>query len=107
MNQRWIKGLEAANNAPRCGVKTRSGGTCRCAGSKRNGRCRLHGSKATGPKTDEGKAKCAKAATRHGWHVAEFSEQRRRMMRLAKDVLMRVERGDEMIPASVWDACGL
>ncbi|QSX33956.1 hypothetical protein JYB87_01490 [Shewanella avicenniae] len=40
---------------PRCGAKTRSGGTCQRYGNKVNGRCKLHGGRSTGAKTKEGK----------------------------------------------------
>src|ERR1700682_4780424 len=54
---------------PRCGAKTRVGGTCRApalwhAGdpAPRNGRCRMHGGLSTGPRTPEGRQRCAEAA---------------------------------------------
>jgi len=40
---------------PKCGAKTRSGGTCQRYGNKTNGRCKLHGGRSTGAKTKEGK----------------------------------------------------
>ena len=51
-----------ARNTPipgeRCGAKTRRGTSCQCKALS-NGRCKLHGGKSTGPRTEEGKKKCA------------------------------------------------
>lgn len=51
---------------PKCGARTRAGGQCQARAvwdrekqAPVNGRCRLHGGLSTGPKTIEGKAKCA------------------------------------------------
>jgi len=55
--------------APRCGARTRCGGTCRQPAMK-NGRCRLHGGLSTGPRTPEGRARCAAARTIHGGYNA-------------------------------------
>ncbi len=56
---------------PRCGAKTRSGRPCQAPAvwdkvnnRPRNGRCRLHGGLSTGPKTPEGKARCAEGRRR-------------------------------------------
>ena len=58
------------NSAPRCGAKTRLG--CPCKGpAMKNGRCRMHGGDATGPKTEEGRARIAAARTTHGRYNAE------------------------------------
>lgn len=57
---------------PRCGARTRAGHPCRAPAwrardepSPRNGRCRMHGGLSTGPRTAEGKARCAEAARRN------------------------------------------
>ena len=49
---------------PRCGAKTRSGGTCQAPAlwvtgqpKPKNGRCRMHGGLSTGPKSREGIAR--------------------------------------------------
>lgn len=46
---------------PRCGAKTRAGGSCKAPAAwnhqedvARNGRCRMHGGLSTGPRTEEG-----------------------------------------------------
>jgi hypothetical protein len=57
--------------APRCGARTRAGGCCRQP-AMRNGRCRLHGGKSTGPRTPEGRARCAAARFVHGTRTAEM-----------------------------------
>ena len=55
--------------APRCGSRTRAGGCCRQP-AMRNGRCRLHGGLSTGPRTVEGRARCARARLKHGAYSA-------------------------------------
>ena len=55
--------------APRCGAHTRAGGCCRQP-AMRNGRCRLHGGLSTGPRTAEGRARCARARLKHGAYSA-------------------------------------
>ena len=55
--------------APRCGAHTRAGGGCRQP-AMANGRCRLHGGLSTGPRTAEGRARCARARFRHGAYAA-------------------------------------
>lgn len=55
---------------PTCGARTRAGTPCRAPGvkdratGKRRARCKLHGGLSTGPKTVEGRARCADAARR-------------------------------------------
>ena len=53
--------------APRCGACTRAGGCCRQP-AMANGRCRLHGGLSTGPRTVEGRARCARLT--HGFYSA-------------------------------------
>jgi hypothetical protein len=62
--------------APRCGAGTRAGGCCRQP-AMRNGRCRLHGGLSTGPRTAEGRARCARARLKHGFYSAEMVALRR------------------------------
>ena len=44
---------------------------CRNAALKGKQVCRFHGGKSTGPLTIEGKQRCAKAKTIHGWETRE------------------------------------
>ena len=62
--------------APRCGAHTRSGECCRQPAMK-NGRCRMHGGLSTGPRTAEGRARCAAARRTHGFYAAEMIALRR------------------------------
>ncbi len=55
--------------APRCGAQTRHQGCCRQP-AMANGRCRLHGGLSTGPRTAEGRARCARARLKHGAYSA-------------------------------------
>src|SRR5215469_14458303 len=43
----WTRGLQLANDGPRCGARCRSGRPCRSAAMK-NGRCRMHGGASPG-----------------------------------------------------------
>jgi hypothetical protein len=62
--------------APRCGAHTRAGGCCRQP-AMGNGRCRLHGGLSTGPRTAEGRVRCARARRIHGFYSAEMVALRR------------------------------
>jgi len=55
--------------APRCGARTRCGGSCRQPAMP-NGRCRMHGGLSTGARTPEGRARCARARLTHGGYSA-------------------------------------
>ena len=49
MNQgRATAHLANMRQAPRCGAKTRAGGTCQCPAIRGRNRCRLHGGRSTG-----------------------------------------------------------
>ena len=54
-------------NRKRCGARTRSrnGAPCECRVVPGRTRCRLHGGLSTGPRTPEGKARCAEGVRRH------------------------------------------
>jgi len=62
--------------APRCGACSRAGATCRQP-AMANGRCRFHGGFSTGPRTAEGRARCARARRTHGGYSREIVELRR------------------------------
>ncbi len=55
--------------APRCGARTRCGDACRQPAMP-NRRCRMHGGLSTGPRTPEGRARCARACLKHGTYSA-------------------------------------
>lgn len=69
-------------NAPRCGAKTRRGTVCQQAALRGKRRCRHHGGLSTGPRTPEGRARIAAAATRHGNRSKEAEEHRRALREL-------------------------
>ena len=49
MNQtRVLAQLTNLREAPRCGAKTRAGGTCQCPAVRGRARCRLHGGLSSG-----------------------------------------------------------
>ena len=62
--------------APRCNACTRAHGACRQP-AMANGRCRFHGGLSTGPRTAEGRARCARARRTHGAYSREILELRR------------------------------
>jgi hypothetical protein len=49
---------------PRCGARTRAGGTCMVRVEFGKARCRFHGGLSTGPKTSVGRARIAEAQRR-------------------------------------------
>ena len=51
--------------APRCGARTRAGGSCQQPAMP-NGRCRLHGGKSTGARTEAGRERLRRIHTTHG-----------------------------------------
>jgi hypothetical protein len=73
---RRIKGLNgdmttvgwkpAKRKRPRCGAKTRAGGSCKAAAVHGKARRRMHGGLSCGPRTEEGKQRSL-AAARIGW----------------------------------------
>ncbi len=74
--------------APRCGARTRAGGSC-CQPAMPNGRCRLHGGKSTGARTKAGLDRIRAAATKHGYWCDHS-----RVMRRATNDLLRDARAD-------------
>jgi uncharacterized membrane protein len=74
--------------APRCGARTRCGGSC-CQPAMPNGRCRLHGGLSTGARTEAGRAALRAAHTTHG----QYGEEGRAFRRAVAD-LLRAGRAD-------------
>ena len=63
--------------APRCQAQSkRSKQQCRKAAIKGKKVCRLHGGLSTGPRTSEGRKRCAAAKTVHGWETRELRNKR-------------------------------
>jgi hypothetical protein len=79
----WRITLPLAQSCPRCGARTRSGGTCRSP-AMRNGRCRMHGGKSTGPRTAEGLERMRQAKTKHGLYSAETRQLLRSLRALQR-----------------------
>jgi hypothetical protein len=84
----WQFGMTLAHLTPRCGAKTRVGGTCQ-GPAMRNGRCRMHGGASTGPRTAAGLERMRAAKTTHGQRTAEM-EQLRAMVRELKAAARRL-----------------
>jgi hypothetical protein len=59
----------------RCGARTRAGGTCKAPAVWGKERCRMHGGLNTGPKTAEGRARCAAAAIKR-WQAWQDDQKR-------------------------------
>src|SRR5581483_3249971 len=88
----WLKHGNAPgdfHNCARCGAATRLGTACKSP-AMRNGRCRMHGGTSTGPRTWEGRKKCAETHTVHGCYSKEHLEQRRaiRLASRANEIAM-------------------
>jgi len=54
---------------------------CRAPASKGKTKCRFHGSASTGPKTPEGRQRCAEAKTVHGTETRQARSDRAEAMR--------------------------
>src|SRR5262245_3882908 len=93
--------------APRCGARTRAGDCCRQP-AMRNGRCRMHGGLSTGPRTAEGRARCAAARRTHGFYSGEMVALRRagaaycrRMDALLASLRIRRTAGHGLLPPNL------
>ena len=63
--------------AARCQAKSkRSGVQCRKPAVRGKTVCRTHGGASTGPKTQQGRERCAQAKTVHGWETREIRRKR-------------------------------
>jgi hypothetical protein len=81
--------------APRCGARTRGGGSCRQP-AMRNGRCRMHGGLSTGPRTAEGRARCARARLIHGGYsraTRALQEEARSLVRRLRGLRLGLRAG--------------
>jgi hypothetical protein len=96
--------------APRCGARTRASECCRQPAMK-NGRCRMHGGLSTGPRTAEGRARCAAARRTHGFYSADTVALRRaaaahcrRMDALIASLRIRRTAGHGVLPQNLRNA---
>jgi hypothetical protein len=74
----------------------------------KNGRCRMHGGLSTGPRTAEGRARCAAARRIHGFYSAETTALRRaaaahcrRMDAIFAAVTVRRTAGQGLLPPNL------
>ena len=73
--------------APRCQAKSkRSGVQCRKPAVRGKTVCRTHGGASTGPKTQQGRARCAQAKTVHGWETREIRRKRADKLRELREL---------------------
>lgn len=60
-----------------CNAKSkRTQRQCRAPAAKGKTKCRFHGGKSTGPKTKEGRQRCAQARTIHGQETGSIRKER-------------------------------
>ena len=63
--------------APRCQAQSkRSKQQCRKAAIRGKQVCRIHGGASTGPRTSDGRKRCAAAKSVHGFETRELREKR-------------------------------
>ena len=74
--------------APRCQAKSkRSQEQCKKAAIRDKDKCRMHGGVSTGPRTAEGRKRCAAAKTVHGWETRALRKTRAEKFREMKALL--------------------
>ncbi len=65
-----------------CNAKSkRTGNQCRAPAAKGKTKCRFHGGASTGPKTDQGRQRCAEVKTIHGNETRKGRTERAEVMR--------------------------
>ena len=70
-----------------CQAKSkRSQEKCRGPAVKGKNVCRMHGGKSTGPKTKEGRQRCAEAKTIHGFETRKTRTERAQGMRRLREL---------------------
>ena len=76
--------------AQRCHAMNRKGSQCRNAVVARGGVsvCRYHGGKSTGPKTEEGRKRCAEARTIHSRETRKARAEHSKMIRYIYELEM-------------------
>ena len=77
-----LKTLGGRITCLQCNAKSkRTGIQCRAPASKGKTKCRFHGGASTGPKTPEGRLRCAEAKTIHGYETRKARSERADAMR--------------------------
>jgi len=84
----WLRGLEAARIAGRCGARTRRGTICQCPAMS-NGRCRIHGGRSPGAPRGERNGRW-----RGGFYTPEAQAERRRL----RDLIRNMRRTMDELP---------
>jgi hypothetical protein len=70
-----------------CNAKSkRTGNQCRAPAAKGKNKCRFHGGASTGPKTDQGRKRCAQARTIHGRETRKARIERALVVKLLRDL---------------------
>lgn len=85
----------AMQESPRCGARTRNGGTCRAPARRGRTRCRMHGG-AWGSGAPFGNSNAAK----HGYFTSEAIDERkfvRTVLVEAEDLLRKLAAGSDTI----------
>ena len=79
--------LFGSTKVSRCQAKSkRSGEQCRKAAMRSKNVCRTHGGASTGPKTPEGRQRCAEAKTIHGWETRAIRAKRDAKLRELREI---------------------
>lgn len=77
-----IATLGGRGTARRCQAKAKhTGAQCRKPAMRGKAVCRTHGGASTGPKTQQGRERCAEARTVHGWETREIRHKRTESLR--------------------------
>ena len=80
-------------SAPRCqALSKRSKRQCRKAALTAKRCCMFHGGKSTGPKTEQGRKRCAEAKFVHGWETRELRAVRAEKFREMKLLFRKLVR---------------
>ena len=70
-----------------CNAKSkRTGIQCRAPAAKGKTKCRFHGGRSTGPKTEQGRKRCAEAKTIHGNETRKARTERAEGMRRLREL---------------------
>ena len=86
-----------ATEVPRCQAKSkRSGDQCRKAAMRGKMVCRTHGGASTGPKTPEGRQRCAEAKTVHGRETRAIRAKRDAKLRELREIEIWMKANDMM-----------